>query len=83
MEKLLYVMVIISAFIVGDYLWISKILFLEIDYLTEKIKDIKVLNVLKTLKNSFNLNPKYLYYLFKTLNEIEKSFMEKERLREI
>ena len=83
MEKLLCAMIIISVFIVGEYLWISKILLLEIDYLIERIKDTKVLNVLETLKNSFNLHPKYLYYLFKTLNEIEKSFMEKEKLCEI
>lgn len=83
MENLSYAIILISACIVGDYLWISKILLLEIGYLTEKIKDIKVLNNLESLKNSFNLSPKYLYYLFKTLDNIEKSFMEKEIFYEI
>lgn len=72
-EKIFYILLAIVVYICGEYLWISKILFLELESIIKHIKDPIILSKAEYLKINSNFSPKYLFKLFKFINHVEKT----------
>lgn len=73
MKNVLYIILAIIIYICGEYLWISKILFLELDSIIKHVNNDDILNKAVNLKSNFNFSPTYLYNLFKFIEHTEKS----------
>lgn len=73
-EKVLFFILSAITYICVEYLWISKILITELDFIVENIEDKSVLCEAEHLKSYASLDPKYLISLFKFINELEKTY---------
>ena len=73
-EKILFFILAVIAYICAEYLWISKILITELDSIIESVKDKSVLYKANHFKSCVSLDPKYLIGLFKFIDELEKTY---------
>ena len=73
-EKILIFILSVIAYICIEYLWISKILITELDFIVKNIEDKNVLYEAEHFKSHISLGPKYLLGLFKFINGLEKTY---------
>lgn len=73
-EKLFYIIGAIIIYLCGEYLWISKILFSELDSIIKNIEDEDVLHKAKVFKSNPSINPKSLYNLHRFIESVEKTY---------
>lgn len=73
-EKALFMIFIFIVYICGEYLWISKILITELDFIIKNIEDKSILYEAEHFKSCVSLNPKYLLGLFRFINDLEKTY---------
>ena len=73
-EKILFFIFAIIAYICAEYLWISKILITELDFIIKNIEDKNILYEAEHFKSYVSLGPKYLLSLFKFINDLEKTY---------
>lgn len=73
-EKILFFILMVIAYICVEYLWISKILIAELDSIIKNIKDKNVLYEAECFKSCVSLGPKYLLGLLKFINGLEKTY---------
>ena len=73
-EKILFFILAVIAYICAEYLWISKILITELDFIIKNIEDKNILYEAEHFKSCVSLGPKYLMSLFKFINGLEKTY---------
>ena len=73
-EKILFFTLVVITYICVEYLWISKILITELDFIVENIEDKNILCEVEHLKSCASLGPRYLLGLFKFINDLEKTY---------
>ena len=73
-EKILIFILSVIAYICIEYLWISKILITELDFIVKNTKDKSILYEAEHFKSCVSLYPKYLIGLFKFINNLEKTY---------
>ena len=73
-EKILFFVFAVIAYICVEYLWISKILITELDFIITNIEDKNILYEAECFKSCVSLGPKYLLGLFKFINGLEKTY---------
>ena len=59
-----YLMLAVIIYICGEYLWISKILFSELNSIITYIEDISINDKAKSFKANLSFHPKYLFFDF-------------------
>ena len=69
-----YLMLAVIIYICGEYLWISKILFSELNSIINNIEDISINDKAKSFKANLSLHPKYLFKLYIFIEHVEKAF---------
>lgn len=72
--KILFFILVAIAYICVEYLWISKILITELDFIVKNTKDKNILYEAEHFKSCVSLYPKYLIGLFKFINNLEKTY---------
>ena len=73
-EKILLFIFAVIAYICAEYLWISKILITELDFIIKNIEDKNILYEAEHFKSCVSLGPKYLLGLFKFINGLEETY---------
>ena len=73
-EKILFFILTVIAYICVEYLWISKILITELDFIIKNIEDKSILYKAECFQSCVSLGPKYLLDLFKFINGLEKTY---------
>ena len=71
-EKIIFIIFLVILYIGGEYLWISKILMIELDFIIENNKESNVINSAKYFKSKSNFSLKYLFDLYKFIIDLEK-----------
>ena len=69
-----YLILAIIIYICGEYLWISKILFSELNSIITYIEDISINDKAKSFKANLSLHPKYLFRLHRFIEHVEKAY---------
>lgn len=69
-----YLMLAVIIYICGEYLWISKILFSELNSIINYIEDISINDKAKSFKANLSFNPKYLFRLHRFIEHVEKAY---------
>lgn len=69
-----YLVLIIILYICGEYLWISKILFSELNSIINCIEDISINDKAKSFKANLSFHPKYLFSLYRFIEQVEKAY---------
>lgn len=73
-EKILFFILVAIVYICVEYLWVSKILITELDFIVKNTKDKNILYEAEHFKSCMSLYPKYLIGLFKFINNLEKTY---------
>ena len=73
-EKILFFILAVIVYICVEYLWVSKILITELDFIVKNTKDKSILYEAEHFKSCVSLGPKYLLGLFKFINGLEKTY---------
>ena len=69
-----YLVLIIILYICGEYLWISKILFSELNSIINCIEDISINDKAKSFKANLSFHPKYLFSLYRFIEHVERTY---------
>lgn len=69
-----YLVLIIILYICGEYLWISKILFSELNSIINCIEDTSINDKAKGFKANPSFHPKYLFSLYRFIEHVEKVY---------
>ena len=69
-----YLMLAVIIYICGEYLWISKILFSELNSIINYIEDISINDKAKSIKANLSFHPKYLFRLHRFIEHVEKAY---------
>lgn len=69
-----YLVLIIILYICVEYLWISKILFSELNSIINYIEDISINDKAKSFKANLSFHPKYLFRLHRFIEHVEKTY---------
>ena len=69
-----YLVLIIILYICGEYLWISKILFSELNSIINCIEDTSINDKAKSFKANPSFHPKYLFSLYRFIEQVEKAY---------
>ena len=72
--KILFFILAVIAYIFIEYLWVSKILITELDFIVKNTKDKNILYEAEYFKSCVSLYPKYLIDLFRFINNLEKTY---------
>ena len=69
-----YLMLAVIIYICGEYLWISKILFSELNSIITYIEDTSINDKAKSFKANLSFHPKYLFRLHRFIEHVEKTY---------
>lgn len=69
-----YLMLAVIIYICGEYLWISKILFSELNSIINYIEDTSINDKAKSFKANLSFHPKYLFRLHRFIEHVEKTY---------
>lgn len=69
-----YLMLAVIIYICGEYLWISKILFSELNSIITYIEDTSINDKAKSFKANLSFHPKYLFRLHRFIEHVEKAY---------
>ena len=67
-------MLAVIIYICGEYLWISKILFSELNSIINYIEDTSINDKAKSFKANLSFHPKYLFRLHRFIEHVEKAY---------
>ena len=71
-EKFIVFIILFISYICLEYLWISKILITELDFIIENNENTSILNKAKEIKSNLTFSPKCLFKLFLFIDNLEK-----------
>lgn len=72
--KAVYSVLAVILYICGEYLWISKILFSELNFIINNTENTCIKDEAKRFKANPNFHPKYLFRLHRFIEQVEKAY---------
>ena len=71
-EKIILFIIMFITYVFLEYIWISKILITELDFIIENNENTSIFNEAKKIKSNLTLIPKCLFKLFLFIDNLEK-----------